>query len=102
MHQVGSIHRNGQQNEVAICDAHGPCQLNDSKHTEASFSTILTDTLYLRVAQMPRSPDLAIFVLTTDNDRLFITPCACARGNKKCACSVIGAIFGACCMRMEC
>ena len=39
---------------------------------------------------MPRSPDLAIFVLTTDNDRQrqtttdkidYITPCACARGN---------------------
>ena len=40
---------------------------NDSKHTEASFSTILTDTLYLRVAQTPRCPDLAIFVLMTDN-----------------------------------
>ena len=26
------------------------------------FSTILIDTLYLRVAQMPRSLDLAIFV----------------------------------------
>ena len=42
---------------------------NDSKHTEVSFSATLTDTLYLRVTQMPRSPDLAIFVLTTDNDR---------------------------------
>ena len=41
---------------------------NDSKHTYASFSAILTDTLHLRVAQMPRSPDLAIFVLTDDND----------------------------------
>ena len=40
----------------------------DSKHTEVSFSATLTDTLYLRVTQMPRSPDLAIFVLTTDND----------------------------------
>ena len=37
---------------------------NDSKHTEASFSAILTDMLYLRVAQVPRSPDLAIFMLT--------------------------------------
>ena len=41
---------------------------NDSKHTYASFSAILTDTLHLRVAQMPRSPDLAIFVLTDDNN----------------------------------
>ena len=39
---------------------------NDSKHNEASFSTILTDMLYLRVAQTPRSPDLAIFA---DDDR---------------------------------
>ena len=39
---------------------------NDSKHNEASFSTISTDKLYLRFAQTPRSPDLAIFVLTTD------------------------------------
>ena len=41
---------------------------SDSKHTEASFWVILTDTLYLRVAQIPTSPDLAIFVLTDDND----------------------------------
>ena len=34
---------------------------NDSKHNEASFSTISTDMLHLRVAQTPRSPDLAIF-----------------------------------------
>ena len=54
---------------------------NDSKHTEAGFSAILTDTLYLRVAQMPRSPDLAIFVLTDNDDSDYITPCACARGN---------------------
>ena len=53
---------------------------NDSKHTEVSFSATLTDTLYLRVTQMPRSPDLAIFVLTTDKTD-YITPCACARGN---------------------
>ena len=41
---------------------------NNSKHTEANFSAILTDMLYLRVAQMPRSPDLAIFVLIDNND----------------------------------
>ena len=34
---------------------------NDSKHAhEASFLALLTDTLHLQVAQMPRSPDLAI------------------------------------------
>ena len=56
---------------------------NDSKHTEASFSAILMDTLYLRVVQMPRSSDLAIFVLTTDNDgqnRLYHPSIAYARG----------------------
>ena len=52
---------------------------NDLKHNEASFLTISTDMLCLRVAQMPRSPDPAIFVLTTDTTDYF-TPCACARG----------------------
>ncbi len=37
---------------------------NDSKHNEASFSTTSTGLLYLRVAQMSRCSDLAIFVLT--------------------------------------
>ena len=52
------------------------------------FSTISTGKLYLRFAQMPRSPGLVIFVLTTDDRRQtkptlddHITPCACARGN---------------------
>ena len=39
----------------------------DSKHTEATFLSISTDLLCLRVAQMPRCPDLAIFVVTTDD-----------------------------------
>ena len=47
---------------------------NDSKHTEANFSAIFTDTLYLQVTQMPRSPDLAIFVLTTDHRQLQTKP----------------------------
>ena len=54
-YMVGGVDR-------CVCDA---CQT----HNEASFSTISTDMLYLRVAQTPRSPDLAIFVLTTDDDR---------------------------------
>ena len=77
---VGSVHRRGQQNAKM---QHLRCLWtlpNDSKHNEASFSTISTDILYLRVAQMPRSPDPAIFVLTTDTTDHF-TPCACARGN---------------------
>jgi hypothetical protein len=57
---------------------------NDSKHNEAGFSTISTDSLCLRVAQMPRSRDLAIFVLTTDRQTDCFTPAAHARtrGNK--------------------
>ncbi len=53
---------------------------NDSKHDEASFMTISTDLLHLRVAQMPRSRDLAIFVLMIDKQTDWFTPCcACAR-----------------------
>ena len=37
---------------------------NDSKHNGAGFSIILTASFWLRVAQMPRYRDLAIFVLT--------------------------------------
>ena len=63
----------------------------------ASFSLILTDWLCLQVAQMPRSRDLAIFVVTTadrQTNRLLypwaceqgknqlLYPCACVRGNE--------------------
>jgi hypothetical protein len=41
---------------------------NDSKHNEASFTTTSTASLRLRVAQMPRFRDLAIFV--SPDDRL--------------------------------
>ena len=62
---------------------------NDSKHIQAlpSVSLIMTDWICLRVAQMPRSQDLAIFVVTTDEqmdrrtDRPNTYPCACTRGN---------------------
>ena len=57
----------------------------ESKHTEASFSAISTDSLcfIIRVAQMPISRDLAVFVPTDDNRQTdCFTPCACARGNK--------------------
>ena len=56
---------------------------NDFKHTEASFLPNSMDSLYLRVARMPRSRDLVIFVpppTMTDKTNCF-TPCACARGN---------------------
>ena len=43
---------------------------NDSKHTEGNFSPISTDLLCLRVAQIPISPDLVIFVVTTDDRQM--------------------------------
>jgi hypothetical protein len=49
---------------------------NDSKHSEAGFTTISTDSLHLRVAQMPRSRDLAIFVLMTDRQTDIALPLA--------------------------
>ena len=39
---------------------------NDLKHIQASLSLIPTDWSRLRVAQVPRCRDLAIFVVTTD------------------------------------
>ena len=55
---------------------------NDSKHIQASFLLTQTDWIHLRVAQMPRSRDPAIFMLTTDGqtDWLFY-PCACTWSN---------------------
>ena len=55
----------------------------DSRHIKASFSPISTDLLGLRVVQMPISPDLAIFVVTTVDKTDCFTPCACARDNNK-------------------
>ena len=86
--QVGTVDGLGYdgQQEDAICDVRGLCMTNDSKHIQASLLLIPTDWLCLLVAQMPRSRDLAIFVVTTDGqvdkqtDRL-LYPCACARGN---------------------
>ena len=53
------------QLKYTICDAY---RLYHSKCTEASFSPTSTDSLYLQVAQVPRSPDLVIFVDDNDND----------------------------------
>jgi hypothetical protein len=59
---------------------------NNSKHNEADFLMISIDLLCLRIAHMPRSPDLAIFLLTTDNSRQTHKPtalpllCMCACG----------------------
>jgi hypothetical protein len=40
------------------------------------------DSLCLQVAQMPKTPDMAIFVLTTMTKPIILPPCACARGKK--------------------
>ena len=41
-----------------------------------------TDSLYLRINQVPRCRDLAILVVTTDRQtNQLLYPCACARGN---------------------
>ena len=40
--------------------------LLNSKHTEASFSPTLTDSLYVQIDQVLRCRDLAILVVTTD------------------------------------
>ena len=67
----------------------------DSKHLKASFSPTSTDLLYIRVAKVPKSQDLVIFVDDNDNNNdddnddndndndmtNYFTPCACARGN---------------------
>ena len=59
----------------------------DLKHSEASFSPKSIDSLCLRVAQMPTSRSMAIFMLTTTTDNNdddtteYITPCACVWGN---------------------
>ena len=65
-HMVGSIDRRGQQNAVyaTLMDL-----ANRFEAQLSQFLTISMDMLYLRVAQMPRSPDPMIFVLTTTDDR---------------------------------
>jgi hypothetical protein len=56
-----------------------------SKHNETSFSKVSTDSLCLWVAQMPKSRDLTIFVVTDRQTKIKQTDrttpcCACARG----------------------
>ena len=60
----------------------------DSKHTEARFSPNSTDSLCFLVAQVPRPPDMAIFLLTTTTTTTTTTrpitlPLAHARGVTK-------------------
>ena len=72
---MGSVDRYGQYNAVSCTFQ------NNLEHNEASFPTISTDLLCLRVAQMPNSQDLVIFVLLTDN-RQNTLPLAHARRYK--------------------
>ena len=69
---------------------------NDSKHTETSFSRISTDLLCLRVAQMPISPGLVIFVVTTTTDdrqtKPIALPLAHAHGVKTCCIADLKAV----------
>jgi hypothetical protein len=66
----------GMANKKKMCLGRLWALPNDSKHNEAGFSTISTDSLCLRVAKVPRSRDLAIFVLTTDDRQTnCFTPC---------------------------
>ena len=49
----------------------------DSKHTETSFSPNSADSLHLQLTQVPRSPDLVIFLYNNGTD--YFTPCACTQ-----------------------
>ena len=75
---VGTIDRRSQQ-KCTVCDAREPSQMIQSilKPVYRWFST---DSLCLRVTQMPKSWDLAIFVPTTDKTDCF-NPFTCAQGN---------------------
>ena len=54
----------------------------DSKHTEASFLPTLTNSLYLRITQVPRCQDLVIYCgrrWQQQHDQL-LYPCSCTQG----------------------
>ena len=55
-------------NKHRMRDTHWPCQLIRNIRSEDSFLPILTDSSYLRVAQMPRYGNWAIFVTMTETD----------------------------------
>ena len=63
---VGSVDRRGLL-KCSICDAHGPC-LTIQSIMKPVFDDI-DGYVVLQVAQTPRSPDLAIFVLMMTDDR---------------------------------
>ena len=65
--------------------------LLDSECTEASFSPNSTYSLCSQLGQVPRFPDLAIFVSihndNNDDTTDYFTPCACAWGKNERACT---------------
>ena len=70
----GAVDRHGQQKRN-VCDAGGPYQTIRSTccvYNEVSFST----DLCLQVAQMPKSRDLAIFMLTDRRTKPIALPLA--------------------------
>ena len=60
--------------KTLFCDAHGSCPSIQSKLKPIFTMPNLIDSLCLRVAQVPRSRDMAIFVLTTTTTALTIRP----------------------------
>jgi hypothetical protein len=70
------MHRVGRLSIGVVNTKHWTVSL-DLKQTEASFSQNSIDSLSLRVAQVPTSREVAIFVLTTQPIAL---PLAHARG----------------------
>ena len=77
---VSAVNRRGQQNALFVMP------MGHTKGIEAywtQFLPILTDSLCLQVTQIPRSRNVAIFVvmMMTDKTNCF-TPCACTWGNE--------------------
>ena len=76
---MGKVDRRGQQNTLFVTLV-GPLK-QFKAYCSAGFSPILTGSLCLGVAQMPRTWDLAIFVATTtDGQTDCFTSCVHARG----------------------
>ena len=86
MQWVGTVHRRGYDDKQkgTISDAYGLCPSiwNILKPT---FSPNLTDSRRLRVAQVPRSRDMVIFVLMTTTGPIILPPCTDTWGNYSCA-----------------
>ena len=73
---VGMVDGYGYDGQLkyTICDVCRPCHLILYKHTEAIYSPTWTNSLYLRIDQVPWRRDLAILVVTTDRQTDYFTP----------------------------